>query len=174
MTGSTSTMEGPSYALETKCGWKGVLKSAITINSLWNRDDHHGTKANIEFSKDSSSHTTSSSTASSTTVHKTLSGTEGSAATKDFPSVNDIPLYWLGGEPSKYDAKVEQQGVMNILKSLTDTEREEIMAFDMTVPIRHLRAEKVFFRIPYLHFQECDLHHCSIFSNLGLVLTSKG
>lgn len=147
MTVSTTTMEGPSYAVETKCGWKGVLKSAISINSLWNRDDQHGTKGNIEFSKDSSSHTTSSSTASSIAVHKTISSTEGSMATKDFPSINDIQLYWMGGEPSKYDEKLEQQGVMNILKSLTDTEREEIMAFDMTVPIRHLRAEKVVFSI---------------------------
>jgi hypothetical protein len=166
MTVST-TMEGPSYTLETKCGWKGVLKSVISTNSLWNRDDHHGTETNSKLSKDLSSHTTSSSTASSISLHNSLNDREGSPATKYFPSINDISLYWMGGEPSKYDDNLEEQGVMTILKSLTDTEREEIIDFDMTVPIRHLRAEKVFSLVLYLQFLECAFY-CSIFGNFGL------
>jgi hypothetical protein len=153
MTGSTAT-EGPSYTLETKCGWKGVLKTAVSINSLWIRDDHHGTTKNsVALSRDSSSHTTSCSSISSATLNTTRSGQEGSAPSNDFSSMHNVPLYWMGGEPSKYDDNLEQQGVMSILKALTETERDEIIAFDMTVPIRHLRAEKVCFPFPCSQFE---------------------
>ena len=153
MTGSTASSasaEGPSYNLETKCGWKGVLKSAIAINPLlWNLhdDNHHGTiKNHTETANDSSSHTTSSSSGSSAVLNATRSG--GSEPSTSFPSVQDVALHWMGGEPSKYDNNLEQRGVMSILKALTDTERDEIISFDMTVPIRHLRAEKVCSEFP--------------------------
>ena len=148
MTGSTTT-EGLSYTLETKCGWKGVLKSATSTNALWNRDDDnlHGTTKNcIESPIDSSSHTTCSSSVSTVAFNTTRSSQEESAPfvpSKYFPSILDVSLYWMGGEPSKYDDNLEQRGVMSILKALTENERDEVIAFDMTVPIRHLRAEKV-------------------------------
>lgn len=128
-----TTIEGPSYTVETKNGWKGVLKSGIPTKTIWN---------NNELSKDLSSCTTCT---GSTTGSGSNGSREGSAATNSFPSEHDISLYWMGGEPSKYDDTVEQQGVLSILKALSDSEREEIMAFDMSVPIRHLRAEKVCF-----------------------------
>ena len=143
-------MKEPSCKLETKCGWTGVLKSAISINSLWDRDDgnQNGThKINIESSsKDSASQTTCSSSVSSVALHNSRSSQDESEPSKDFPSLSDVSLHWMGGEPSKYDHKLEQQGVSSILKALTDAERDEIIAFDMTVPIRHLRAEKVCFK----------------------------
>ena len=79
-------------------------------------------------------------------LHNSRSSQDESEPSKDFPSLSDVSLHWMGGEPSKYDHKLEQQGVSSILKALTDAERDEIIAFDMTVPIRHLRAEKVCFK----------------------------
>jgi len=51
--------------------------------------------------------------------------------------------YWLGGEPSLLGEELEKKGVQSILDALTDKEKEEITMKDTTMPIRHLRAEKV-------------------------------
>jgi hypothetical protein len=155
MTGSTTTTctEGPSHNLETKCGWKGILKSVISINSNWNTDDdnHHGTtNSNAETPKDSSSHTTCSSSVNSAALNTTSIGHEELEPSQHSTSLHDVSLYWMGGEPSKYNDNMEQRGVMSILKALSETERDEIKSFDMTVPIRHLRAEKVCI-IPHWH-----------------------
>jgi hypothetical protein len=48
---------------------------------------------------------------------------------------------WLGGESNLLDEKVEERGVQDILAALTDEERKEMK--DLTMPIRHFRAEKV-------------------------------
>jgi predicted Ser/Thr protein kinase len=48
----------------------------------------------------------------------------------------------LGGEPNLLDVDVERRGVRDILAALTDSERDQLRAFDMTMPIRHFRAEK--------------------------------
>jgi hypothetical protein len=48
---------------------------------------------------------------------------------------------WLGGEPNLLDVEVESKGVADILAVLTEDELKQMK--DMTMPIRHFRAEKV-------------------------------
>jgi hypothetical protein len=48
---------------------------------------------------------------------------------------------WLGGEPNLLDVEVESKGVADILAALTEDELKEMK--DVTMPIRHFRAEKV-------------------------------
>ena len=49
----------------------------------------------------------------------------------------------LGGEPPLLPVAVEHQGVNDIIAGLTEVEKDQMLAFDMTMPIRHFRAEKV-------------------------------
>lgn len=54
-----------------------------------------------------------------------------------------IAKRWLGGEPHLLPLEVEQRGVLEILRALTAAEKEQLEAYDTTMPIRHFRAEKV-------------------------------
>jgi hypothetical protein len=50
---------------------------------------------------------------------------------------------WLGCEPNHFDVAVEEQGVMDILNSVTDDERAQVKSEDKTMPIRFFCVEKV-------------------------------
>jgi hypothetical protein len=139
-------MEVSSLSLETKCGWKGVLKSGISIMptySLWStngNEDSVGTYKNDVRSSAGDVVDTGSGSRSEETDLSTIATT---ATTGEIPTLQDISLNWMGGEPSKYGDDVEQKGVFKILTALTKQEREDIQSFDMSMPIRHFRAEKV-------------------------------
>jgi hypothetical protein len=113
-------MEAP---LETKCGWKGVLKGVQTENRLHHRSapplkPEHSSKGNSD--------------------HTVLTVESSSLSESALPDES-----WMGGEPNLLGAAVEQRGVMDILSSLTEAEIAQIEGFDRTMPIRHFRAEKV-------------------------------
>lgn len=50
---------------------------------------------------------------------------------------------WLGGERHLLPEATERRGVAAICAALTEAEKEQVQAFDTTMPIRHFRAEKV-------------------------------
>jgi hypothetical protein len=143
-----NTMEVSSLSLETKCGWKGVLKSGVSIiptYSLWgstrsiddNSDRTHGNNVR-------SSPVEVVDTVDDNLIKETGTSTKETAVSAgEIPSLQEIATDWMGGEPRKYDINIEHQGVLNILTSLSKQEREEIQSFDMSMPIRHFRAEKV-------------------------------
>jgi hypothetical protein len=125
MAESTLILPTESF-LETKCGWKGVLKSIRTNvhHHPWNSppqepDDYAPSK------EGHSDHTVLSLESSSST---------------EFTIPDEA---WMGGEPALKDETVERKGVMTILSALTEAERAQIEGFDRTMPIRHFRAEKV-------------------------------
>jgi hypothetical protein len=52
--------------------------------------------------------------------------------------------HWLGGEVSLFDrTSIESNGLNEILKSLSHDDKQYILEYDTTIPIRFLRAEKV-------------------------------
>lgn len=53
----------------------------------------------------------------------------------------DINEPYLGGEPMHFGEDVERESLVQILKTLT--QEEKVSMNDITMPIRHLRAEKV-------------------------------
>lgn len=58
-------------------------------------------------------------------------------------SCESVDESWLGGEPTLLPKEEEMAGVARILSALTLSEREQLEAFDQTMPIRHFRAAKV-------------------------------
>ena len=112
--------------LETACGWKGSLRKSSTTSI-------------------SSSTTSITSTATgSSTMKDSLERTEGSSpcSSQDEETDDFDDSLFLGGEPNLLDVDVERRGVRTILATLSESEKDQLMAFDTTMPIRHLRAEK--------------------------------
>ena len=109
--------------LETKCGWKGVLKSIQSeVRHL-----HWASPSKPE-------------PAPSSKDDHTVRSLESSSCSE---ASNPVDETWMGGEPSLQDETVERRGVMHILSALTESERAQVEGFDRTMPIRHFRAEKV-------------------------------
>jgi hypothetical protein len=119
--------------LETACGWKGRL--ATTPKKM----SPIGSTAALRCPSESTASTESNeSTASTSSVGLFARD----AMINDAKDPTEIDRY-LGGEPSLLPVAVEQEGIADILHALTEAERKQMEAFDMTMPIRHFRAEKV-------------------------------
>jgi hypothetical protein len=130
----TTSMEATLTSLETKCGWKGVLKSSTSDATQPSNELRIPDKRDVaNFGGDRSHATTDGNTI-------LLTSSMGSLSTRSLSSVDES---WLGGEPLLMDKSTEHHGLMDILSTLTASEIEQIQAFDKTMPIRHLRAEKV-------------------------------
>jgi hypothetical protein len=130
----TTSMEATLTSLETKCGWKGVLKSSTSGATQTSNELRIPDKRDVaNFGGDRSHATTDGNTIS-------LTSSTGSLSTRSLSSVDES---WLGGEQLLMDKSTEHHGLMDILSTLTASEIERIQAFDKTMPIRHLRAEKV-------------------------------
>lgn len=115
-------MSKSCYALsvETECGWKGRLRDVTP------RKDRLGEES------------TRTSYASEMSSAASEGEGGGGSADDDF-----VAKRWLGGEPHLLPLEVEQRGVLEILRALTAAEKEQLEAYDTTMPIRHFRAEKV-------------------------------
>ena len=50
---------------------------------------------------------------------------------------------WLGGEPNLLGVLEETEGVEEVLRFLTEEERNQIVQSDTTLPIRYFRGAKV-------------------------------
>jgi len=108
--------------IETACGWKGSIQIMSAIAQDRKKDDAlNDSVRTYKTANDSDSPT-------------------GSRTDSLGEIVEDDAM--LGGEPHLLDAAVERKGVQDVLAALSDAEREQLMAFDGTMPIRHFRAEK--------------------------------
>ena len=115
----TMTMATTATALETDCGWKGSFRKMST-----DAGDPLNESVRTQATTESASPSPSC---------------NGSTGDLDY-EVDDDAL--LGGEPSLLGLEVERRGVRKVLAALSESETRQLMEFDPTMPVRHLRAEK--------------------------------
>jgi hypothetical protein len=111
-----------------------------------------GSNASLMGSRSSTAHTAASLLSSTSSKNSTSNSTaatfaDNNSSNKIDATINISDDEWLGGEePSGFSSKAggsKLEGVQEIVRALTVEERNQMVAFDTNMPVRHFCAEQV-------------------------------